>query len=704
MRQMTSAGTDGSRELAGAGDSRTSARAGGRLTAAVVAIGLGAACLVLLGEAAYGVHLIADSLRYVSAANSLLEGNGWLIWNGAPYNGNGPLFPFILAVVARLFRVGVVEAAGYVNAAALGLAVFFTAMWVERHVQSRALVLWTAFACALAMPIVELAATAATDILFAACACALLFALDRFLAEGRRSFLVGAATAAATGGLTRYAGIFFVAFGLCVVWLHRGAQGGLHKDKVRNAATWLGVAGLPVVAWTLRDLIVPGLYYRIVFHSPVRLVPGLHDVFGTAVSWIYGGVVIDWLDGLAQHFGAVSLVGNTGWLSLAIKVALAVVPTAVALRLLARRRGDFAATSRNRLLLPFAFTVGHTLFLAVVLAMIWVPVNARYFVPICPPLLVIAAVLLDGVVSERQDRAPRASSSSAAGRRPAWALLAAWVWLAPQAWTAGESVAAWNAEGKGYGSRQWTESELLAYVAPRLADIEVFSNSMPAFYLSGATGRINEFDQYWGRLSAQLLAARATGKEVWAAVTYRDLWRRLYDYDLEDFGALPGFGVVAMLEDGVVLGAVNSASDDDGDSAGDDDGHLAGSEGTVARALRTLLDSARLATKADFDVHVGEGGRRLHYVRDECGNGSDGYTGPELFLHVHPVDVSDLPTSRRRHGFEELDFAVNNYGGSVDGKCFATRVLPPYPIAKVTTGQRPRFAGDPEWSVEFALP
>lgn len=689
---------------------RASGRTGGWLTAAVAAIGLGATCLVLLGEAGYGVHLIADSLRYVSAANSLLDGNGWHVWNGAPYNGNGPLFPVMLAVVARLFRVGVVEAAGYVNATALGLAVFFTAMWVERHVRSRTLVLWTALACALAMPIVELAATASTDILFVTCASAFLFALDRFVVDGRRSFLVAAATAAAAGGLTRYAGVFFVGFGLCVVLLHRGARGELRKDRVRNAATWLGVAGTPVVAWTLRDLLVPGLYYEIDLHPPVRLVPGLHEIFGTTVSWVYGGVVTDWLGGLARRFDAGSLVGDAGWPSLAAKAALAVVPTAIGVRLLARRRDGLVARSRGGLVLPFAFAVGYVLFLAVVLAFVWVNVRARYFAPLCPPLLVIAVVLLDDVVSRRRNQPPRAASGSAAvgGRaavggqaatgRPAWALVAAWVWLAPQAWTVRDDIAAWNAEGKGYGSRQWAESELLSYVTPRVADVEVFSNSMYAFYLSGATGRINGFGPFWTSLSAQLLAASASGENVWAAVAYRDLWRRFYDYDLEDFGTLPGFDVVAMLEDGVVFGSVNSP-----DTAAD--GSSTGSgEGAVVRALRTLVNSARLAATADFDVLVGEGGQRLHYVRDNCGNGSDGYAGPQLFLHIHPVDESDLPPSRRRHGFEEMEFDINDYGGSVGGKCFATRILPPYPIARVTTGQRSRFAGDPEWSVEFALP
>ena len=83
-----------------------------------------------------------------------------------------------------------------------------------------------------------------------------------------------------------------------------------------------------------------------------------------------------------------------------------------------------------------------------------------------------------------------------------------------------------------------------------------------------------------------------------------------------------------------------------------------------------------------FDVRLRGG--ELTYFRDPCAPAD---TQARFALHVTPVDPGDLPGDRKRHGFDNLDFAFAERGSRFDGKCVAVAPLPDYPIAGIDTGQ-----------------
>ena len=113
----------------------------------------------------------------------------------------------------------------------------------------------------------------------------------------------------------------------------------------------------------------------------------------------------------------------------------------------------------------------------------------------------------------------------------------------------------------------------------------------------------------------------------------------------------------------------------------------------VRAARRRIRDAAALrppGIAAAFDVRVHDG--MVVYARDDC--------APEdlearFFLHVEPVDPADLPEDRRRHGFDNRDFAprdtapfrprptATRFGES----CLVLAPLPDYPVRRVRTGQ-----------------
>ena len=115
-----------------------------------------------------------------------------------------------------------------------------------------------------------------------------------------------------------------------------------------------------------------------------------------------------------------------------------------------------------------------------------------------------------------------------------------------------------------------------------------------------------------------------------------------------------------------------------------------------AAARREALTGEPLA-RSIYDVHLD--GRALTYLRDGC---TDEEASARFFLHVVPADAGDLPEYRREHGFDNLDFTLEQSGARIDGNCVAIARLPDYAVATVRTGQ---YDGTGAlWTAEFALP
>ena len=121
------------------------------------------------------------------------------------------------------------------------------------------------------------------------------------------------------------------------------------------------------------------------------------------------------------------------------------------------------------------------------------------------------------------------------------------------------------------------------------------------------------------------------------------------------------------------------------------------------RAARRRTDGPVLARPPDiaaefiaarFDVR--RDGRRLIYAKSDCARGD---LAARFFLHVEPMNPADLPEDRRRHGFDNLDFAPLGAPPAYPRSsrramrerrgesCLVWAPLPDYPVRRVRTGQ-----------------
>ena len=103
---------------------------------------------------------------------------------------------------------------------------------------------------------------------------------------------------------------------------------------------------------------------------------------------------------------------------------------------------------------------------------------------------------------------------------------------------------------------------------------------------------------------------------------------------------------------------------------------------TVDEYLADRVGERLPAIRSGFDVYLVE--NRLVYVKEPCGQ--EDVDAP-FFLHVAPVVPDDLPGPRRRHGFDNLDFRLNERVMRVGWTCPAGGPLPECGIAAIRTGQ-----------------
>ena len=103
--------------------------------------------------------------------------------------------------------------------------------------------------------------------------------------------------------------------------------------------------------------------------------------------------------------------------------------------------------------------------------------------------------------------------------------------------------------------------------------------------------------------------------------------------------------------------------------------------------------------RSDFDIYAYDGA--LYYLSADCPPPAPNRANFQIFLHITPADLADLPTDSRERGFENRDFWPDNRAAFFDGKCIHRQPLPEYPIERISTGVY--MKGELIWSADINL-
>ncbi len=444
-----------------------SSPAGGRpdrftlLLAAAAVLGAG---LVLLRLASYGSSVGADAANYITAARSLLAGDGLVGLGGGPWVYWPPLYPALLAG-GGLFGLDPYAVAGPLNAVIFGLTVLVAGWWLRHHLHSRLLWLWGCLSITLALPLAEIASHALTDSVFVLFVTLSLTQIDAHLggAAGRAP-LIRAAAFGALACLTRYLGASVILAAVPMLLAARVAP----REKMKRIVVYTLIAGLPLGLWMLRNFLLAGS------------TTGERGFDSYSFDFIVDEV-------LRVAVGQRWLVGLTA----PVLLALVMAACHAYHRLSRREKGAPVASdvAWGPLRVFGGFALAYlTLLIAAVMSGATLYAGAemgRYLLPVYVPLLFAALLLMDGALRYARKRVSRGIGSAPEGAQAiGWVRgLAAVLMLAlflQAAWLVvlhDREIRVWNAgERQAQAAPRWRNSESVRYIREAALTGTILSN------------------------------------------------------------------------------------------------------------------------------------------------------------------------------------------------------------------------------------
>ena len=641
------------------------------LLAALSVLGAG---LVLAREVTYGVGLTYDALIYISTARNLLDGEGFIQYNDWPYLYWPPLYPLLLAALS--FGVfDPVAVAGPLNAVIFGLTIFAAGCCLRGRVRHRLLLVWGCAAAALSLPLATVASSALSEPLFILCVTLSLLHSVRYFEAGRRTALLWAAVFASLAFLTRYTGVTLIMLMAPLLLLQQGVA---WPEKVRRLGGYLAIAGLPQVLWLLRNYLV----YRVI-HGTQTLGPhGWQEVLRQYLSDLAGGLLLYQPD--SEWGAAVAAAVAAG--------CLAALAAAGSLGLAAASAGlkrDSGADRRRWLGCGVfgGFGLVYLAFLAVTQSFLVRidPLGGRYLAPAYIPLLLAAALALDGLLAGDK-RVLKAAAARLfnktyilkwGGVKSTLLLVAVTgfvIWSAYGLLLHARAIDAANTDGtRTRYNPNWINNETLRYAEQHLAEETLFTTNYREMYFYTSLENYRGIPRKLRLLEDELAGLNEDAYLIW---TDASTAARLL--------VLPGLGVTAELSDGFIFHYRRT----DAESG----------QRQTSEWYEGLVSGGPAARAGGFDLYLTK--HRLVFVKEPCA--AEDVAG-SFYLHIYPMDAADLPEWRQGSASDVREFEFSHYGVVRDGRCLAAFPLPDYRIARLEAGQRnpPENWQAPLWQATF---
>jgi 4-amino-4-deoxy-L-arabinose transferase-like glycosyltransferase len=511
--------------------------------AALGLLGLCGVAVVLLCTSRYGVGLSPDSANYLSAARSLLAGQGYRYPDGGIYTHWPPLYPTLLAA-AGLAGVDPLLGARLLNSLAFGLIILLSGRLFLRCTTSRALALAGTLSVLASSPLLACSIMAWSEPIFIVLTILFLLYLPGFLRRKNLPALVLVSILAGLACLQRYAGVTLILAGAVLIALNT-SRASLFQ-RLKYLVIFGVISTTPVAVWCLRNRV---LAEQTVGGHDFRLASGpeLVRAFRPAAQ-----IVATWLFPWDQ-------AGSTGPIGLGLVLALAgtmiILPRMIEAG--RRRSRDRPALDRDGkdtsgLLIWSATVFGlvHFSFLVFSTAGLgWNP-EQRHIVPIYISVMVLMVAGIEGACRLLSGPLGHARLMNS------MAVLLCALWLQYPLRALPRSTAHHVREGAGeYCTSGWQDSPLVQWLRSHPLPGRIYSNAPDAVYIltGAAAGTTPHYSWDAAEFARRELVPQAS-YVVWfhglpRAYLY-DLRELLSRYRMQEMAVFPHGGVYQYLGEG----------------------------------------------------------------------------------------------------------------------------------------------------------
>jgi hypothetical protein len=421
---------------------------------------------VLVATAKYGPGITHDSVAYLYAAKTLLNGRGLEYFGyGTPFVQWPPLFPSLIAAVG-FPGIDMIQAVRWINSMAFGFIVLFSSLWLLKNVKNYLLVLLGTTTTLLSIPLLQVSRYAWSEPVFILFILLFLIALHKYFTRNQYKFLIISAVFASMACMTRYLGVIAAFTGVMLLLI----QSGKLRSRLSNILLFGAISGLPMVVWFLRNYMVFSTITGSRTASQIPLMYNAALAISTLVSWflpsanipvILSVLVIMFIFFIAAVAAVVRRIKHT------------IVQT------------DFIKGGL-KLLMPNtvmpAFIIFYVLYLVIAASFAaFDPIGDRLLSPVFVPL-VLWVFHMTGRLYDWMEKAV----SVKAFRYILAVLIFLWLIL-PASAVCRIITGSVSYGAGGYASDSWQGSELMQYVSKIPEDCIIYSNYPDAIYLF--TGR-----------------------------------------------------------------------------------------------------------------------------------------------------------------------------------------------------------------------
>ncbi len=492
------------------------------LLAGLGALGAGAA---LAATSVWGAGAGSDESRFLSVAENLARGRGFVDFYGSTPAWWPPLFPALLAL-GSLAGLEPLAAARFVNAAAFGATVFVFGRFLDSKCDSRRSVL-AGTAAVLASPLlVDMSSYALSDPLFLLFALLALVQIDRLQREGGTRTLVLCGVFSALCVATRYTGVAVLATGAVVILLWAP---GRPAARLGALCAYLSLSVPPLAAWLWRNLALTGTLTGprgVSAHPPLAILRMFADTMQLEI--------LPFRSVLFRVSETSVRLGDAALLALA-------APLGWAAAFRRRSVGRFLERLESASLVTMAvFCAAYSALLLFMGSTVDLadPAHGRYVAPAQVSALFVAVVLWDKADLRRGTKNVLAGCFA--------------VFVAISADKSVDLLVHGWREGRSYTSRIWTESETMQWMEDNIDGGRIYSNMPDAIYVR--TGMRDGLRMLPSPSLPPPILAGPPGVAAWVVwFAGEKPWLRRLGWDTASIRALPGLEPAAELADGLVL-------------------------------------------------------------------------------------------------------------------------------------------------------
>ncbi len=478
-----------------------------------------------------GSGVSPDSITYIEAARSLLEGKGFFV-HGAAMIHYPPVFPLLLGVVGLFTHGDILLAARWLAALLFGVNLLLVGLAVQVSTKHSL----GATGCAILVflfsaPAISVHSMTWSEPPYITFSMAGLLLAAHHVVRPSPSLLVLASLMVGLAAATRYVGVvLFPSVALAIFLLGKRSL----KHRMTDILVLSGVACLPLIFWFLRNMLVAqsATNREFAFH-PFNLYHA---------------------QSLINHmYDFVLPISISGWAK-AVHVGVTATLFVLAYALLYRKMCIKQSAMSISIVIPSIFVIYSVLYVAFLVVSISLfdahtPVDHRLLLPVFLTLAIAGTSVAK-------------SLSEALTQRCVWY---GFVFLVLISVSIGAGQAISRAvdihyNGSGYTSRDWKDSATLAYLADVPGIMKIYSNGPDVIrFLTGkkaymipakvSAQTLKENEGYLGQLNQMFREC----KEGNALIAYlNSITQRWYLPSKEEIESMFSIPIVVRLEDGVI--------------------------------------------------------------------------------------------------------------------------------------------------------